>query len=268
MQIEVKTIGPDEARAMLNRNDANRNIRPLYVMSLAQQMTQGFWRLAGDPIRLDAEGNLLDGQHRLSAVIESKTAHDFVIIVGLDADTQNVMDSGIKRSFSDVLKMRGEGSANVLAGITRGICLWEQGYRPHDFLGGQVNPGHSALLKTFEAHPEIRIAANVAQRLDKKYRLPARVLGIGWIQFGSIDAADRDSFFDRMMRLDFNGENDPLSRLYTVLTQDALSIRRLPTLSKYALLIKTWNFYRDGAEVKSLRWRRGGSKPESFPEPY
>ena len=34
-----------------------------------------------------------------------------------------------------------------------------------------------------------------------------------------------------------------------------------------ALTIKAWNVWRDGGEVRSLRFAPGGSKPEKFPEP-
>jgi hypothetical protein len=268
MQIEVKTIGPETAEQLLKRNDANRNLRPSYVSSLARQMTQGFWKIAGDPLRFDVDGNLLDGQHRLNAIIESNTHQQFVVIVGLDATTQTVMDSGIKRSFADTLRMRGESHWNLTAAITRMVCLWENGFAAHDLISGSNSPGNAALLATFERRTDINDAALAAQRVDSKFKIPARVFGFAWIQFGEIDTDDRDGFYHRLNKLEFTGPNDPISRFYVTMTHDAASVRRLPTLAKYALLIKTWNFYRDGAEVKNLRWRRGGNKPEAFPQPY
>lgn len=32
-------------------------------------------------------------------------------------------------------------------------------------------------------------------------------------------------------------------------------------------LIKAWNAWRDGRELKILGWKRGGAKPEPFPIP-
>lgn len=268
MNVAVRTITPTDAEAMLANNEANRSIRPRYVQSLARQMTEGLWRMAGDPIRFAADGTLLDGQHRLSAIIESRTAQDFVIITGLTSSAQVSMDSGIKRSFADVLHMKGETNCNVLAAVIRLVALHDRGVGYAELVRGAPHVGYSELLETYEKHADLGVAASFGQRLSTDYRIGGRIGGFCWHEFGKLSVEDRDDFFDRLKNKDFTSHHDPLSVLYVTMLENASSVRRLPDVHKFALLVKTWNFYREGAEVKLLRWRRGGAKPEAFPTPY
>jgi hypothetical protein len=71
MKVQVQNIGPSEASALLARNVSNRPLRPRYIESLARQMLDGYWQLVGDPIRVADNGRLLDGQHRLHAILAS-----------------------------------------------------------------------------------------------------------------------------------------------------------------------------------------------------
>ena len=43
-------------------------------------MRNGLWELNGAAIVIDEFGNLIDGQHRLSAVVESGTTQQFVVV--------------------------------------------------------------------------------------------------------------------------------------------------------------------------------------------
>jgi hypothetical protein len=268
MKVEVRNIGPAEAATMLERNHANRQIRNHYVTSLARQMRNGFWKLAGDPIRISIEGDLLDGQHRLTAIIESGTTQQFVLVKNVEVSAQTVMDSGVLRTFGDVLKMQGEGQYHLLAGIIRCVHSYEQGASWAEIASGTVRGGNLELLAILQRYPELHDAANIGGRMNHHYKIPGRIAGFSWWLLGRIDQTDRDEFFRRLLEKDWVDVSDPLSRLHTTMLQDAASIRRMPVIAKFALLLKTWNFYRDGATVQNLRWRRGGARPEAFPEPY
>lgn len=268
MKVEVLDIGPAEAKTMLIRNHSNREIRNHYVTSLARQMRKGFWKLAGDPIRISTDGDLLDGQHRLSAIVESGTTQQFVVVKNVEASAQTVMDSGVSRTFADVLKMRGEGQYHLLAGIIRCVHSHEQGASWAEIASGTIRGGNLELLAVLERCPELKEAANIGSRMNHHYKIPGRIAGFSWWMLGQIDQTDRDEFFRRMLDKDWVDVSDPLARLHTTMLQDAASIRRMPVIAKFALLMKTWNFYRDGVKVQNLRWRRGGARPEAFPEPY
>jgi len=66
----VETITPEIAAAYLKRKGANRNISHLRVQRYAREMQRGDWLLTGEAIKF-CNGQLMDGQQRLLAVIES-----------------------------------------------------------------------------------------------------------------------------------------------------------------------------------------------------
>lgn len=268
MKVQVKNIGPSEATALLARNVGNRALRPRYIESLARQMSDGYWQLVGDPIRVADNGRLLDGQHRLHAILTSGTTQQFVMVDGLDDRAQLAMDSGIRRKFTDILQMAGEVNCTTLGSVTRMALMRDFGYSYPEMSAGSTQFGSAELQATLDKYPELRDAAREGHGAAQSIKVPGSFMAFGWWEFGHINPEDRDDFFRKIREKDFYGPNDPLSRLYTTILEGAASTRDIPRLTKFALLIKTWNYFRDGAQVKVLYWRRGGARPEPFPTPY
>jgi len=99
--IEIKEIGSREATEMLaNRLPEQRTVRPAYVDGLAYEMMSKKWRLSADAIVLVC-GQLANGQHRLEAVVKSKTRQKFIVLETDDQGLYAVLDCGIKRGISD-----------------------------------------------------------------------------------------------------------------------------------------------------------------------
>jgi hypothetical protein len=63
------TITPDMAATWLETSEGNRRIRQDHVNTLADHIRHGRWRLTHDPIAFDHNGKLVDGQHRLWAIV-------------------------------------------------------------------------------------------------------------------------------------------------------------------------------------------------------
>jgi hypothetical protein len=71
MRTEVREINPTIAKEMLKRNFNNRKLNETHIRNLSNQMKLNNWLFDGTPLKFDKYGRLLDGQHRLNAVIES-----------------------------------------------------------------------------------------------------------------------------------------------------------------------------------------------------
>lgn len=128
LKFKMTEITPEMARKFLNHNHSNRNLRQRAVDEYKRAMDKGFWRITGDGISLDAEGKLLDGQHRLQAIIEHGKPVIMAVIRGVEAGAQQYMDSGKTRRISDNLKMfDGEKNSNLLVTISKAITLFDTG---------------------------------------------------------------------------------------------------------------------------------------------
>lgn len=87
---------------------ANRNNRPLsraHVGTLAKQMQEGHWLFNAQPIVISNGETVLDGQHRLHAVIESGVTIEALVVYGVAEEAFTTIDTGKTRNGRDVLCM-------------------------------------------------------------------------------------------------------------------------------------------------------------------
>lgn len=98
------TITPELAQEYLSKNiSKNRPIRQSVVHDYAAQMKRGEWKITPQGIAFDVKGRLIDGQHRLAAVIESGCNVPMYVTTGVPEDRMMMIDCGVKRTMSDVL---------------------------------------------------------------------------------------------------------------------------------------------------------------------
>ena len=69
---EIKLVTPKIAKQWLSNNAHNRKINSERVAELCQKMQQGTWKEKGPAIEVTDTGRLLNGQHRLTAIVLSE----------------------------------------------------------------------------------------------------------------------------------------------------------------------------------------------------
>ena len=135
MKTEVLTITPEMALDMLCKNSSNRKIRQNRVRYYANQMREGKWHLTGQGITFAKDGTLLDGQHRLHAIVECEIPQEMLVVY--DADKVATYDCGLKRSMSDQIQLANVKYANSitansgLAVIKLYMCIEKTGAISH-----------------------------------------------------------------------------------------------------------------------------------------
>lgn len=115
MHTSTETITPTTAAAYLERNTGNRTIKSKHVESLADSMTAGHWQCTHEGIAFDTVGSLIDGQHRLSAVVKSGCTITSLVFRDCEPGTFNVIGDASRRTAADVLHLAGELNTNKLA---------------------------------------------------------------------------------------------------------------------------------------------------------
>lgn len=94
MKVDVETITPKMAEEYLKHNKINRTLKDKRVTSYANDMKDGAWQLNGEAIRFNKSGDLIDGQHRLNAIIRANKPIQTVVMRGIN-DTVSVYDRGL-----------------------------------------------------------------------------------------------------------------------------------------------------------------------------
>lgn len=130
MQSSVELITPNQAGKYLQLNTSNRKLRKTLVSQYARDMVSGNWRLTHQGIAFDCRGTLLDGQHRLAAIVESGLPVQMLVTRGVDSRHQLAMDDHAKRSAGDALTLaRSERVTEMDVAIIRAaIDLQERRY--------------------------------------------------------------------------------------------------------------------------------------------
>lgn len=106
VRFKVEQIDPKTAEAYLEHNKINRPLRKGGVEKFATDMKNGDWGLTHQAIAFDEQGNILDGQHRLWAIVESGCTIEMPVARGLDPSARDFIDQGIPRTVVDVAKLR------------------------------------------------------------------------------------------------------------------------------------------------------------------
>lgn len=148
--IEVKkiTVTPELATAWLDRNTDNRKVRGHHVDLLSNKMTSGDWMLTHQGVAFSKSGVLLDGQHRLLAIEKSKKTVELFVFFGIDDDAFKAIDSGIKRSISDLTNLDKE-TAEISAKIC-GIVYSSRQLTPENVIkisNSELMAAHSILIE-------------------------------------------------------------------------------------------------------------------------
>jgi len=100
---KVMKISPEIAEEWLATSPGNRPIRDWYVKLLAAAMRRGEWRVSSQGVGFDIHGRLRDAHHRLLACVQSGVTIESVVVFGLSEDAYQVMDTGLKRRYADLL---------------------------------------------------------------------------------------------------------------------------------------------------------------------
>lgn len=112
-KVKIMEVTPEVASRWLEKNTDNRDIRESKAKEFAETITRGKWMLVTDAIAFsrpytDASGTkhdetLINGQHRLWAVVLANKPAMFTVWWGCEPDEFGVIDQGVPRTQGDIL---------------------------------------------------------------------------------------------------------------------------------------------------------------------
>lgn len=173
---EIRCVTPEMAKAWLGQNTNNRTVRGAVVDRYAQAMKEGSWIATHQGIAFDIDGRLVDGQHRLLAIVKSGVSVDMMITFNLDVKAYGGMDQGAARNAADLLggNARIAEVSNLAARIIAGTSKppFDVLERVHELIGPTATDlvTGTSMSKFFSSAP-MKLAATVMILLgeDKVY---------------------------------------------------------------------------------------------------
>lgn len=273
VEFSTEIVTPELAKLWLSLNvDNNRKVRAAKVDQYAADMCSDAWLDNGETIKFDTDGNLIDGQHRLLAVVEAGVPIEFTIARNVAPRAIKTIDTGVARKFSDVLKFEGAHDVNVTAAIVRRIILWDRGLRLTHGGGGGANANTSSTqqLERYQSDTAgFRMAAARGNDVRRHTGglLTSTTAGAAFYLFARIDYDAAMDFTDRFISGANLGTGHPILTLRTRLLR-AKNVERLNESEKLALTIRAWNFYRSEQPCDRLQIAGPqGLSNKTFPVP-
>lgn len=261
---EFEDVTTQMAAELLDNNESNRALRARKVAEYAADIRSGNWHTTGASIVIGQDGRLLDGQHRLAAILDTGQPLTLLVVRGAESASQVAMDTGLKRNLTDHLKMRGEANTVILATSLRHHWRWVSDEHSTE---ARSNATHAELMSSLERNPSLRIIVPYAAKIYQAVGLPAGLAGAMTHQLRMIDAEHMRGFFEEVLSGELLEHGSPTLTLRNwLLTQRSNTGGRRPYQSIYhAVTVKAWNAWVNGVDLRQLKWKKGGMRPEAFP---
>ena len=254
--IRVMPVTPAEARKWLAFNTHNRPVSQIAVDKYRSDMIAGRWQFAGDPIRFDVEGRLLDGQHRLHALATcpDDVTLDLLIISKLPADTQTVMDQGRRRTPGDQLGLLGVRNAVVAGAGIRLFLAHESGLMFRDS-HAQSGITTTRIERWYIDNAELADAAIDVPFLTASDAPPSVAMCAALLFTDRYGLAKATEFF-RLLHAGA-GEGHPINTLDKRLQRYRRERIKATPRDTLALFIQAMNYWLDGQTITRFQMPRG-----------
>ena len=255
------TVTPDMAVEILELNKINRPLRQEVVNRIARQIAAGKWRYNGETVKITHTFDVLDGQHRLWAIIEAKRAVETLVAFGIDREAFETIDTlRANRSLGDTIALEGQLQyRNQIGQALAWLIRYERGvlekYR------APANRIENADVKeAYRNNPNI---VHAVQQGGKVKKLVNTALA-GFFYY--VLANQNTALADQMIEILRDPSKTKVAHPFYLLRHYLVAERTHKDPVKIvALMVKAANAAYAGKELTALEWRPQGKNPERFP---
>jgi hypothetical protein len=270
IEARIELITPEVAAEYLKLNiDNNRTLYPKRVDRYAREMREGRWEPTNQGLAFNVNGQLIDGQHRLHAVIQSGVSVSMLVTRNLPVSAVSKIDTGRARSASDLLKLEDVATKNYVgcSAIARQALSWDKGERWFS----NYDASNEEIVQYFVANRDlIERGAEIGKSGARRIKMKPALLGLAYYLCARVDREAAERFFVTQVVEALGLEpGAPAKALRDKIDADAAAKLAGPRhdFDLLATTISAWNKYRAGAQAKTLRPPKIGWTKDNYPTP-
>lgn len=256
-QYLIETISPGEAKQILEGNTNNRRLNMGTVEFYQKQLEKGAWQINGESIKLDERGYLLDGQHRLWAVVRSNKPMTTLVVRGLSSEAFKTIDAGKSRSMADYLKIDGfkDVNHNILAAAARIVTAFDTKTGVYKSSTKKTSP--TELLAFCSKHDGLVESVKHSDRM-KKITSQSVAAGCHYV-FSVVDPEAAHSFFEALATGAGLSQGHPALTVRNRLMSVRADRRAGSAYQRMiiAYLVQAFNYYRAKQKLANSLYNQG-----------
>ena len=275
----IINITPEQAEKMLEHNHSNRGIKKGKISQYAMDMEEGMWHMNGLPIIFNPDGELLDGQNRLNAVIRAGVSTEFLVVTGVSRDAFKTIDTGALRNGSDVLTIIGVPPEQA----SRTSALIKKIYKDQT---GQIGSAWNRSTPTFSSslsfnkrpHPTNQMIVEYyksnKQELDEiwefgakhqqkaKRLMPFALFLFVFYKLRKVNLIDAEEFCAKLATGDMLSNEDPIYHLREkFIALKNSDTEKVPSWYYAGYTYKAWNAFRRKTPMRRLVIKNDETEP-------
>ena len=250
-------ITPELAKELLKQNYANRTLRNPIVRIYAMAMKQGKWHAdTTETVKIANNGRILDGQHRLHAVILANVSVAMYVAYNVPVDAVTNIDTGAKRSSKDIFDLYGIENSTQIAAVMRKYMLYTVAPSINHLQSNKEKVTTDMMLELYYNNPDMW-QENIAtiNKFAKKIKLDYSLTGSWYLLAKDKSNIDANTFFSSLADgTNFSSEKDPILKFREYLNDLKLRKVKFDFAYNFALFVKSWNYFRRKQTVSQLRF--------------
>lgn len=272
MKFTEVLVTPEIAATYLAKNHNNRRLDMFHVRKLSKDIREGKWVLNGDTVRFDIDGNLIDGQHRLNAVIHSGVSIPMLVIEGIEnPNAFKTIDTNAKlRNVGQILGLMGVKNSNLSGAIARRLKHYEDTVEKENFsldVAAFRYISTQDIIQYLEKHEEEiqQMILRIKSHLVFKQCAAGTSLVTSLILCNRFDSEKTNEMIDILITGSHAQIDSPIIKLRDRLLTPAPRRGKAWDLEIMAIVVKAFIKFIEGKPARHLRWMREGGTAEKFP---
>lgn len=239
------SISPVDAKRSLELNLGNRRIRPMLVEYLAKCIVNGEWQEDHpQPIVFSDAGRMIDGQHRMLAIVKAKTQVVASCVFGARDGLREYIDTGISRTLDDRVTLHEDHIVNKHCCRLVNAILWMES-------GAVTRVTPSQTYDVFMLRKEGIVFTATKFLNQHKTGITTTPVGAAFVRMYEIDKFKACKFASSLLSPD--GDVQPARMLQHFLLSNKISGRSSGARLCYGKAISAMKAYLEDREVKVLR---------------
>lgn len=260
LEMKVETITPAMAKGLLESSTRNRSIKKGRVDQWAKAMEEHVWKLNGESIIIDWNGQLADGHHRCLGCMQADVPFISVVVRGVDPACFATTDIGVARHGGDMATIAGYQNANALAAAAKILIARDCGH-----FHGATAATPAQVLAKLQASPHLLEWIGPCSKTPQRF-IPISLVTAMFTLFAEKHGTEYPSTF---LNAIIDGEGlragDPALTLRNRIFADRAASKLHGANGRNAsahLLASAWKFFIRGESVSKLMLP---AKLEQFP---